>query len=177
MSYLPKRKLKSLGFLHIGENIKISTNATIYNPEKISLGSNIRIDDFCVLSGNISIDNNVHISTHVAMTATCEPLRIGEGSTISYGTKVFTSSDDFGGDYMFNPTYDQSKRNVTHASITFERFVAIGAMCTILPGSHLSEGAVVGAMSLVKGKLLPWTIYVGTPARATRTRKQGLLNR
>lgn len=176
MSYLSLKELKNIGFYQVGDNVKISSKASIYEVERISLGSNIRIDDFCVLSGNISIGNNVHLSTHVSLTATIEPLLVDEGSTISYGSKLFTASDDFGGDYMFNPTYSLSERNVIHRSITIEKFVAIGALCTIMPGSHIGTGAVVGAMSLVKGNLNPWTIYVGTPVRVLQERKRGLLD-
>ena len=175
MSYLSPVELKKIGFLELGHNVKISSKTTVYSADKIKLGSNIRIDDFCVLSGNIAISDNVHLSTHVALTATLEPLIVGKGSTISYGSKLFTASDDFGGDFMFNPTYDLSERNVVHAPIVIEEFVAIGALCTVMPGSLLGNGVAVGAMSLVKGSLEPWSIYAGTPLRFLRKRSQKLL--
>ncbi len=176
MSYLSLDELNDIGFYSIGKNVKISSKSSIYSPETISIGNNVRIDDFCVLSGNIFISNNVHLSTHVSLTATFEQLSVGEGSTISYGSKLFTASDDFGGDYMFNPTYNQDQRNVFHAPITIGKFVAIGALCTVMPGSYLGSGAAVGAMSLVKGHLEPWNIYIGTPARILRKRNEGLLD-
>jgi acetyltransferase-like isoleucine patch superfamily enzyme len=176
MSYLTPDELKEIGFLEIGHNVKISTNATVYAANRIKLGSNIRIDDFCVLSGNILIGDNVHLSTHVAITATQESLNIGRGSTISYGSKIFTASDDFGGDFMFNSTYNLSQRNVLHAPIVIGEFVAIGALCTVMPGSLLGSGVALGAMSLVSGTLEPWNIYVGTPARFLRARSKKLLD-
>ncbi len=176
MSYLSPDELKEFGFLELGHNVKISRYTTIYSANTIKLGSNIRIDDFCVLSGNIIIGDHVHLSTHVVLTATRERLIIGKGSTISYGSKLFTASDDFGGDYMFNSTYDLGQRNVFHAPIVIEEFVAIGALCTVMPGSHLGNGVAVGAMSLVKGSLEPWSIYVGAPAKFLRKRGKRLLD-
>lgn len=176
MSYLTPLELTKIGFCQVGDNVQLSSKASVYDAKRISLGSNVRIDDFCVLSGNITIGDNVHLSTHVSLTASIEPLIIGDGSTLSYGSKLFTASDDFGGDYMFNPTYSLSHRNIDHKSIVLGKFVAVGALCAIMPGSHLGTGAVVGAMSLVKGNLRPWTIYVGTPVRVLRERSRGLLD-
>jgi len=51
MPYLDKKKILNFGFKYIGEDVKISSLAQIYNPENISIGNNSRIDDFTVLSG------------------------------------------------------------------------------------------------------------------------------
>jgi acetyltransferase-like isoleucine patch superfamily enzyme len=56
------------------------------------------------------------------------------------------------------------------------RSVEIGADCwigmgvCILPGAHLGDGCVVGAGSVVTGKLEPGSIAVGNPARTIRMR-------
>ena len=52
-SFLSESELKTIGFLKYGTNVLVSRKASIYNPEQIVLGDNIRIDDFCILSGNI----------------------------------------------------------------------------------------------------------------------------
>jgi len=41
--------------------------------------------------------------------------------------------------------------------------VWIGAGCVILDGTSIGEGCVVGALSLVKGELEPYSIYAGNP--------------
>ena len=61
MSYYSKDELKKIGFKSIGKNVKISTKTSIYEPEKMEIGDNSRIDDFCLLSGKISIGKFVHI--------------------------------------------------------------------------------------------------------------------
>ena len=62
MGFLSKYELLSIGFKEIGDNVLISDKASIYSPELMSIGSNVRIDDFCILSGNIVLHNYIHIS-------------------------------------------------------------------------------------------------------------------
>ena len=46
MSYLSLNELRSMGFKYTGANVKVSSKASIYDAEKISLENNSRIDDF-----------------------------------------------------------------------------------------------------------------------------------
>lgn len=61
MAHYTASELLEFGFKSIGINILISKDAKIYSPEKISLSDNIRIDDFCILSGKINIKSNVYL--------------------------------------------------------------------------------------------------------------------
>ena len=61
-SFYSPEELKTLGLKEYGENVLISRKASIYGAGNISLGSNVRIDDFCLLSGKISLGNYVHIA-------------------------------------------------------------------------------------------------------------------
>jgi galactoside O-acetyltransferase len=47
---LSTEKLEALGFKSLGENIMISDKVSIYNSDNIQIGSNVRLDDFCILS-------------------------------------------------------------------------------------------------------------------------------
>lgn len=51
-----------MGFARLGRNVKISDKASIYEAEKMEIGDNSRIDDFCVVSGKIVMGRNVHIA-------------------------------------------------------------------------------------------------------------------
>ncbi|MCE9680634.1 acyltransferase, partial [Shewanella sp. AS1] len=62
MAQLAREVIDSMGFATVGENVLISDRASFYNCPGISLGSNVRIDDFCVVSagaGGIYIGNHV----------------------------------------------------------------------------------------------------------------------
>lgn len=64
MAFLTEEQLQAYGFRKLGKNIKISDKAAIYNADQIEIGDHSRIDDFCVLSGRISIGRNVHIAVY-----------------------------------------------------------------------------------------------------------------
>ena len=66
-SFYTPDELKKLGFKAFGQEVYISKKASFYSPEKITLGNHVRIDDFCILSGEISIGNYVHISAFNAL--------------------------------------------------------------------------------------------------------------
>ena len=66
-SFYSKKELEQIGLKKIGENVKLSKKASFYAPEKISIGSNVRIDDFCILSGLITIGDYVHIAAYTAL--------------------------------------------------------------------------------------------------------------
>ena len=54
-SFYSQEELMKIGFLSVGKNVLISKKASIYNPSVISIGNNVRIDDFCILSGKVTI--------------------------------------------------------------------------------------------------------------------------
>lgn len=53
--------------------------------------------------------------------------------------------------------------------ISISSNVWLGAKCTILRGSTIGEGAVVGAHAVVRGAIPAMTIAVGIPARVVRS--------
>lgn len=48
--------------------------------------------------------------------------------------------------------------------------VWIGQNVTILPGTQIGDGAIIGASSVVSGKVDPYTIVAGNPAKPIRKR-------
>ena len=69
MAFLSKPQLLALGFKSLGENVNISDKSSIYNPHNISIGNNVRIDDFCILSAGseIVIEDYVHIACYSSL--------------------------------------------------------------------------------------------------------------
>ena len=45
-SFYSESELKRLGFKSVGKNVLLSRKSSIYLPEKITIGNNVRIDDF-----------------------------------------------------------------------------------------------------------------------------------
>lgn len=176
MPYLSEDVLQQMGFLSLGKHVKISDKAAIYGAELMSIGDNSRIDDFCVVSGNVEIGRNVHIAPMCLVAGGKPGIRFGDFSGFAYGVKAFTQSDDYSGETMTNPTVPVEFKSEHFAKIEIGRHVIVGAGSVISPGVILAEGAAIGAMSLVIKSTAPWFIYVGSPARKLRPRKRDLLS-
>jgi acetyltransferase-like isoleucine patch superfamily enzyme len=175
MAYLSEEQLFSMGFKSLGKEVKISDKASIYNPDQIEIGDNSRIDDFCVVSGNVKIGNYCHI-TPMCLIAGGEPgVIIDDFGTLAYGVKVFAQSDDYTGGAMVNSLVSKKYKNEFFSSVHLKRQVIVGANSVIFPGVLLEEGCSVGAMSLVNKSTEPWGIYVGSPAKRIKERKKDLL--
>ena len=109
VSFYSKEELKKLGIKEIGENVFISKKASIYSPEKIKIGNNVRIDDFCILSGDIEIGDYVHIAAYVALYGKYG-IKIGDFCGCSARCTIYSATDDFSGEYSLDEKiYDRLK--------------------------------------------------------------------
>lgn len=177
MAYLSKLQLKKMGFSSIGDNVLISNKASIYHPERIVIGSNVRIDDFCIITGSLTLGNNIHISVYSYVFGGTKGVVMEDFSGLAYGVRVFTDSDDYSGASMTNPTVpDNFKPRKTSKPIVIKRHSIVGASSLIMPGVTLSEGTAVGAMSMVTKSTEAWTIYSGVPAKKLKNRKVDILD-
>lgn len=174
-SFYSNTELAELGLKSYGFNVLISKKCSLYSPEKMSMGDNVRIDDFCILSGNIKLGNNVHISAYSALYG-AEGIEFMDHSGCSARTTIYSAMDDFSGDYLIGPMNPEGTTNVTGGKVTIGRFAQIGAHCLVFPNVTIHEGSVVGALSLVTKDIPEWSIEVGVPACKLRDRKKGLLN-
>ncbi len=173
-SFYSEKELSEIGFKKFGKDVFISRKASIYSPEKITIGNNVRIDDFCILSGNITLGNNIHISAFTGIYAKLGVV-LKDYSGLSPRVTIFSAIDDFSGDFLIGPLVDAKYTNVQGGPVIISRFVQIGAGSIIFPNLTVHEGSVVGAMSLVKNTLDEWGIYAGIPVIRIKTRSKKLL--
>lgn len=176
MAYLSEFELNQLGFKYLGKNIKISDKAAIYNHDQIEIGDNSRIDDFCIISGKVSIGKYCHI-TPMCLIAGGEPgVIIEDYSTCAYGVKIFSQSDDYTGESMTNSLIPKKYKREIFQQVVVEKYTIIGAGSIIMPGVKLAEGSSIGAMTLVVNSTLPWSINVGIPSKFIKSRSKKLLD-
>ena len=175
MGWMSSEQLNELPFAKIGRDVKISDRASIYNPEMIQIGDFSRIDDFCVLSGLISIGRNVHIAVFCNVAGGTHGVFMDDFSGLAYGCQVFAQSDDYSGSTMTNPTVPALYKNEHKASVHIGRHCILGTNSVVMPGVEMAEGSATGAMSLVTESTEEWKIYVGSPARCVRERSRDLL--
>ncbi len=178
MAYLNHAQLNSLGLKSFGNDVKISEWARIYNPARISIGNNVRIDDFCILStgdGGIELGSHIHIAAYTSIIGKSF-IKLGDYCNISSRVSIYSSSDDYSGEFLTSPVVADLFTKVTHSPVIIESHCIIGAGSVILPGSNLDTGVAVGAMSLINGNLLALNIYAGIPAKIIKPRSKKFLN-
>jgi len=61
-------------------------------------------------------------------------------------------------------------QGTTRTGITIEDDVWVGANVTFLDGAYVERGSIIGAGSLVRGKIPAYSVAVGSPARVIRSR-------
>jgi galactoside O-acetyltransferase len=151
----------------IGEGSTISKKASLFAKDKITIGENVRIDDFCVLSGGsgLVIGDHIHIACG-AMFYAGAGIELRDFSQFAPRVLVMTTSDDWTGRSLVGPCIpDEFKPHLQKARVIIGRHVLLGANCMVMPGVTIGDGCSVGAFSLVKDSLEPWGIYAGIPAR------------
>lgn len=105
---------------------------------------------FINVSG-LSIGENVHVN--YGANWVCDGgLTIGDNVHISSNSTIYTRNHNFRGGAL---PYDDE--NIARP-VSIGRNVWIGANVTILPGSQISDGVIIGAGSVVHGKIPALTI-------------------
>lgn len=175
-SFYSQEELREIGLKRYGENVLISRMCSIYQADKISIGSNVRIDDFCILSGKIDIGNYVHIAAYVSLFAGDAGIKVDDFSGVSSKCAVYAVSDDYTGKSMTNPMVpDKYKPYLICKEVKIGKHAIVGCNSVILPGVEIGVGTAIGSMSLCTKTTEEWSIYTGIPAKKRGVRKRDLL--
>ena len=133
MAFLSDSELSALGLKHCGQNVLISSSASLYFPSQLSIGDGSRIDDNCVLSGLIVIGRNVHLAAGSVVSGGNAGVVMDDFSGLAYGCCVFAQSDDYTGMYMTNPTIPAGYRSEEGRPVHISRHVIVGAHSVVFP--------------------------------------------
>ena len=177
MALLSAQALATMGFATVGRNVRVSDRTSFHGASRIHLGDDVRIDDFCVLSagqGGIHIGSHIHVAVYSCMIGAGR-ITLGDFANISSRVSISSSSDDYSGASMTNPTIPNAYKNVDDAEVRIGRHVVIGSGTVVLPGAVLEDGVAVGALSMVRDHCAEFGIYAGVPARRVRERSRELL--
>jgi galactoside O-acetyltransferase len=174
-SFYTRYELNQLELASFGENVLISRKASIYGVEKIRIGDNVRIDDFCILSGKITIGNYIHIAAYTSLYGGDNGITIHDFANISSKITVYSINDDYSGETMTNPMISDKYKNVQSKEVAIGRHVIISPGCVVLPGIVLKEGSSFGAMTLINRSSESWSINAGIPFRKLRDRSKEIL--
>lgn len=175
-SYYTPEELSNLGFKSVGIDVSISRKASFYGISDISIGNHVRIDDFCILSGKISIANYVHINPYTGIYASTSGVYLESYVNLASRITIYAISDDYSGETMTSPLIPEEYKNLIREPVIIGKYTIIGTGTTILPGVTIGEGCAIGAMSLIKSDLDSWGIYAGIPCKYIKHRSKNLLS-
>lgn len=178
------------GFIFLGKNVKLKEK------NKIKLGKNVIIEDYCILDGlskeGITIGDNVKIGSYTSIKCSGSLKELGKGITIGnncgigdycffgaaggitignnviMGQNVRFHSENHNFNRVDIPIKDQG---VNRKGITVGNDCWIGAGAVFLDGVTVGDGCVIGANTLVNKDIPPYSVAVGNPVRIIKNRK------
>ncbi len=92
------------------------------------------------------------------------PVHIGDDVLLSPYVGIFPVDHGFA-----DPLRPKNQQEIKATGIRIGNDVWIGAHSTVVDGVEIGDGAIIGAGSVVRGKLEPHCLYAGVPARLVRT--------
>jgi virginiamycin A acetyltransferase len=155
--------------LMISEQAKISKLAHIEDSvrgTKIIIEKGVVIDSFVRIKpvggmGDIVIGENSHINSGVVIFSG-NGVQIGQNVLLSPGCILAPVNHEYKDK---NKTIIEQRFMPSRGGIKIEDDVWIGANTTILDGTVIKKGVVIGANSLVQGELEPYCVYAGNPLK------------
>lgn len=137
------------GYIQIGEGTFINGNSSLICRSEIEVGKFVTIAWGCTI-----YDHNSH--------------------SLDYRHRVSDIKRQLH-DYRSGQNFIQNKdwSTVKSKKITIEDYAWIGMNCTILSGVTVGKGAIIGAGSVVRHDVEPWTVVAGNPAQFVKRLKNG----
>lgn len=173
-----------------GRNVVFGQNVVLRHPHKIHIGSNVVIDDNCLVdakgtsNSGIRIGDGVFVGRNTILSCKNGDIEIGDGANIGFNCELFSASRVavgagvlmaaysylIGGDHEFT---DASKSILEQERTSKGVFVGagcwIGAGAKVLDGVTVGDRAVIGAGAVVREDVPARSVAVGVPARIVRS--------
>ena len=155
----------------------ISPHVRIRHPEHFAAGDFSVIDDFCYFSTRVRVGVCSHIASGCSVAGgAAHQFAMGDFSSVSSGVKIWCTSDDFVNDLvvLLPGGAGPIKAHLIEGDVTLGDCTAVGANSVVMPGNHVPEGTVIGALSFVPARFAfqPWSVYAGTPIRLIAERNR-----
>lgn len=160
----------------------ISPNVRIRHPEHFAVGEHSIVDDFSYFSTRVRIGVCSHIASGCSVAGGGARLfSLGDFCSLSSGVKIWCTSDDFANDVVaiLPAGTGPIKSHVIEGDVTLENYTAVGSNSVVMPGNHVPEGTVIGALSYVPPAFAfePWAVYAGIPVRRVGDRNRAEVGR
>jgi len=177
----------------MGSGVRIGAGVKFVNPEWISLGDNVNIDDGCTLiarsnrgislGDSACLKHGVYLDTETADgyievgaraylgTGCClhghQGLEIGEDTLLAQNVTITPFSHKFD-----DPAVPIIQQGGYMRKIAIGRDCYLGMGVCVLYSADIGDGAVIGAGAVVVKPVPPFSVAIGVPARIIRKRKK-----
>lgn len=167
------RPLRTRRFHAFGDASILHRPLWVYGPHQIAIGAGVLILHHAWISvetpawerpaPTLTIGDRVGIRPFCTISA-AEQIVIDDDVVLSAYSTVIDSDH----------TFRQGNPNVMHnelatAPVHIGRGTWIGERVGVLRGAHIGEFCIIGANSVVRGEIPPYSIAVGAPARVVGT--------
>jgi acetyltransferase-like isoleucine patch superfamily enzyme len=174
-----------------GRNVVFGQNVVLRHPHKIQIGSDVVIDDNCLLDAKgetnrgIRIGDGVFVGRNTILSCKNGDIELRDGANLGFNCEVFSASRVVIGQrvlmaayaYVIGGDHDFSDAAVTvldqprvSAGVTIGDGAWIGAGAKILDGVAVGTRAVIGAAAVVRESVPDAAVAVGIPARVVSSR-------
>jgi acetyltransferase-like isoleucine patch superfamily enzyme len=170
----PNVNLRNASLVHFGNGVTLERGVIIdgLSTNGIRLGDNVAIGAYSIvcaamlshLGDGIQFGNNSSTGPYSFIGAG-GPITIGEN--VIMGQHVSFHSENHNFDRIDLPIRSQG---VNRVGILVEDDCWVGANVVFLDGAHVGRGSVVAAGAVVRGKIPPYSVVAGVPARVLRSR-------
>jgi acetyltransferase-like isoleucine patch superfamily enzyme len=174
-----------------GRNVVFGQNVVLRHPHKIHIGSQVVVDDNCLLDAKgaanhgIRIGDGVFIGRNTILSCKDGDIELADGANLGFNCEVFSASRVtigksvlmaaytyvIGGDHDFSdptvPVLSQSRRS---AGVTIGDGAWLGAGAKVLDGVTIGAHAIIGAGAVVREDVPASAVAVGIPARIVSSR-------
>lgn len=176
----------------VGKGVIFGRAITLRHPYKITIESDVVIDDYCVLDAKgldnkgIYIKEQVFIGRNSILSCKNGDIILEKNVNIGFNSEIFSGSEVTVGEntliaayvYIIGGGHDYSRtdipiseQNKPSHGIKIEKNCWIGAGAKIFDNTTIGKETIIGAGSVVSKDIPPHSIAAGIPARVARSRK------
>jgi acetyltransferase-like isoleucine patch superfamily enzyme len=157
----------------LGENTKVFAPINLSNPENIFIGKNVHISSYCWLSAitkynsqefspKLTIDNGTYVGHYVEIGCS-NKVHIGKDCLIA--DHVFIADTD----HIYENIKEHISNKVTeNKAVIIGDNVWIGDGAKVLPGTEIGDRCVIGAGTVVRGKIQSYSVVSGIPGKVIK---------
>lgn len=161
-------------FYRIGKRTTLSSPLYTIHPKFVEIGDRAFTGPSCWIE---AYPANPKMSGAIPILKIGNGVNIGHGVLISCSHSLLIDDDALiaGGCYISdnNHSFDPEGPRYAEQPLTFSPTIVgkgawLGQNVCVLAGSHIGERSIIGAGSVVRGTIPPYSIAVGAPARVVK---------